>query len=166
MTAAAGVALRWARSAADRTPFSIFRRAPYDGGMILVILRTLWTLPTTAVGLAIGGICMPTGARWQLVDGVLECHGGGVAWLLEHVTLLPGGATAMTLGDVVLGRSTSALDLTRRHERVHVRQAHRWGPLFIPAYLLASLVAWLQRRGAYRGNAFERQAYADSDPKE
>ena len=134
--------------------------------MILVILRTLWTFPTTAVGLAVGGLCTPFGARWRLVDGVLECHGGGVAWLLEHATLLEGGAMAMTLGDVVLGRSAAALDVTRRHERVHVRQAHRWGPLFIPAYLLASAVAWLQRRGAYRGNAFEREAYAVSDGKE
>jgi len=133
--------------------------------MILVILRTLWTFPTTALGLLIGGLCVPLGTRWQFVDGVLECHGGGVAWLLEHATLLPGGATAMTLGDVVLGRSTAALALTRTHERVHVRQAHRWGPLFIPAYLLASLVALLQRRGAYRGNAFEREAYAASEPR-
>jgi len=134
--------------------------------MFLVLLRTLWTFPTTAVGLLIGGLCVPLGARWHLVDGVLECHGGGVAWLLEHATLLQGGALAITFGDVVLGRTPSALELTRRHERVHVRQAHRWGPFFIPAYLLASLIAWLQRRGAYRGNAFEREAYAVSNGRD
>jgi hypothetical protein len=134
--------------------------------MILGILRTLWTFPTTAVGLLVGGLCVPLGARWQWVDGVLECHGGGVAWLLEHATLLEGGALAITFGDVVLGRSTAALDLTRRHERVHVRQAHRWGPLFIPAYLLASLIAWVQKRGAYRGNSFEREAFAVSEGRD
>src|SRR3954453_8722528 len=127
------------------------------------MMRTLWCLPTTAVGLAVGGICLPLGSRCQRVSGVLEFHSGPVAWLLEHATLLEGGALAMTLGDVVLGRTPEALDMTRRHERVHVRQAHRWGPFFIPAYLLASLIAWLQKRGAYRGNAFEREAYAVSD---
>src|SRR5689334_3754907 len=65
------------------------------------VIRTLWTFPTTAVGLFVGGVCMPLGARWQWVDGVLECHGGGVAWLLEHATLLEGGALAITFGDVV-----------------------------------------------------------------
>lgn len=133
--------------------------------MLFSIARTLWTLPTTAVGLLVGGLCTPWGSRWQYVDGVLECHSGAVAWLLEHATPLAGGAMAITFGDVVLGCSPAALDLTRTHERVHVRQAHRWGPLFIPAYLLASLVAWLQKRGAYRGNAFEREAYAVSDGK-
>src|ERR1051325_5224152 len=131
--------------------------------MILVIFRTLWTFPTTAVGLLVGGVCTPLGARWQFVDGVLECHGGVVAWLLEHAVPLEGGATALTLGDVVLARTQAALDMTRRHERVHVRQAHSMGPIFIPAYFAASLIALVQKRGAYRGNVFEREAYAVSD---
>ena len=130
-----------------------------------VILRTLWTFPTTAVGLAVGGVCIPLGARCQWVGGVLEFHGGGVAWLLEHATLLDGGALAITFGDVVLGRTPAALDLTRTHERVHVRQCHRWGPFFIPAYLLASGIAWVKTREAYRNNAFEREAYAVSDAR-
>ena len=135
----------------------------YSAAMFWLALRTLWTFPTTAVGLLVGIACTPLGARWQRVTGVLECHGGGVSWLLEHATLLKGGALAITFGDVVLGRCRAALDLTRPHERVHVRQAHRWGPFFIPAYLLASLIAWLQRRDAYRDNIFEREAYAVSD---
>jgi len=65
----------------------------------------------------------------------------------------------MTLGHVVLGRDELLLDLTRDHERVHVRQCERWGPLFIPAYLLASL--WVKLRGGrpYEDNPFEREAY-------
>ena len=131
--------------------------------MIFKAARTLWTLPTTAVGLVVGGVCTPLGARWRMVDGVLECYGGAVAWLLKHAVPLKGGAMAITLGDVVLGRTREALDATRRHERVHVRQAHRWGPLYIPAYLLASVIAWLRRSGAYRGNVFEREAFAVGD---
>ncbi len=106
-------------------------------------------------------MCTPLGARWQFHSGVLECHGGGVAWLLEHATTLRGGASAITFGDVVLGRNQELLDVTRTHERVHVRQAHRWGPFFIPAYLTASVMAWARGQGAYRGNVFEREAYGD-----
>ena len=130
-----------------------------------IILRTLWTLPTTALGLLVGGVCWPLGARWRVVEGVLECHGGGVTWLLEHATVLEGGALAITFGDVVLGRSPAALDLCREHEHVHVRQAHRWGPLFVPAYLLASAVMWLRGRRGYRDNPFEAEAYAVSDAR-
>ena len=130
--------------------------------MLVTTLRTLWTLPTTSVGLLVGTVCTPFGARWQYVEGVLECHGGGVSWLLENATLLEGGALAITFGDVVLGRDKASLDLTRDHERVHVRQCHRWGPFFIPAYLTASGIAWLKKRDGYRGNIFEVEAYAVS----
>lgn len=133
--------------------------------MIAILARTAWTLPTTAVGLTIGAACLPFGAKWSLHSGVIEIHGGGVAWLLENATLLKGGALAITFGDCVLGRSQAALDLTRDHERVHVRQARKWGALFIPAYLAASLIAKLQRQDAYRGNIFEKEAFAISDAR-
>jgi hypothetical protein len=96
----------------------------------------------------------------QVVDGVLELHGGLVTLFLRHGTLLPGGASAMTLGHVVLGRDKAALDRTRKHERVHVRQCERWGPAFIPAYLLASLAQFYMGGNAYRDNPFEREAFA------
>jgi hypothetical protein len=131
-------------------------------------LQTLvyaWTFPTTAVGL----LAMTLGAvtstrvggrtRQRVVGGVLEVHGGLVTWLLTHCTLLEGGASAMTLGHVVLGRDEQLLDLTRDHERVHVRQCERWGPLFLPAYLLASVIIYLRGGRAYRDNPFEREAY-------
>jgi hypothetical protein len=66
----------------------------------------------------------------------------------------------MTLGHVVLGRNQQLLDFTRIHERVHVRQAERWGPLFIPAYLLLSVVVHFRGGRAYEDNPFEREAYA------
>ncbi|HVX86964.1 MAG TPA: hypothetical protein VH253_19425 [Phycisphaerae bacterium] len=127
--------------------------------MMMAIVRTVWVLPTTGVGLLVGVACLPTGARWRRHSGVIEIHGGGVSWLLEHATVLKGGAMAMTLGEVVLGVSEAALEVTRSHERVHVRQARRWGPLFIPAYVWASVVAMARGRHFYRGNAFEMEAY-------
>jgi hypothetical protein len=120
----------------------------------------LWTLPTSAFGLAFLPFIRISGGKYQVVDGVLELHGGLVGFFLRRCTLLAGGASAMTLGHVVLGRDELALDLTRDHERVHVRQAERWGPFFLPAYLGASLIQLLRGRRAYFDNPFEREAYA------
>lgn len=120
----------------------------------------LWALPTTMVGLTALAVAACFGrVGTRIVDGVLELHGGGIEVLLRRGTLLAGGASAMTLGHVVLGRDQHLLDLTRDHERVHVRQCERWGPLFIPAYVIASLIAWLSGRRAYRDNIFEQEAF-------
>lgn len=124
----------------------------------LRLLLYLWALPTTAVGLLFVPAAL-IGGGVQVVDGVLELHGGGVRFFLENFTLLPGGASAMTLGHVVLGRDRRALQTTRAHERIHVRQAERWGPFFLPAYVVASVVALLRGGDAYRDNAFEREAF-------
>ena len=124
-----------------------------------------WAFPNTAVGLlamTLAALCserVGSRTRQRVVDGVLEVHGGLVTWLLTHCTLLEGGASAMTLGHVVLGRDELLLDLTRDHERVHVRQCERWGPLFLPAYLLASAYIYVRGGRAYRDNPFEREAY-------
>ena len=67
---------------------------------------------------------------------------------------------AITLGHVVLGVSAAALDRCRIHERVHVRQYERWGPLFPLLYLASSAAALGRGRAAYSGNAFEREAFA------
>jgi hypothetical protein len=98
----------------------------------------------------------------QWVQGVLEFHGGFVTHLLSEWTLLEGGASAMTLGHVVLGRDVDTLQRTRAHERVHVRQCERWGPLFLPAYGVASLLAKWRGGDAYLDNAFELEAYAEA----
>jgi hypothetical protein len=129
------------------------------------VVTYAWAFPNTAVGLlamTLGALCSErVGGRTsqRVVDGVLEVHGGLVTWILTNCTLLEGGASAMTLGHVVLGRDEFLLDLTRDHERVHVRQCERWGPLFLPAYLLASFYIFLRGGRAYRDNPFEREAY-------
>jgi hypothetical protein len=66
----------------------------------------------------------------------------------------------MTLGHVVLARTRYLQDRCRSHERVHVEQYERWGPLFLPAYLFFSLRAWFNGKDAYRDNPFEQDAYA------
>lgn len=135
-----------------------FRRSA-GSGMIHRLVVYLWSLPTTAIGLCLGMPALVSGGRMQWVDGVLEIHGGFVTYFLSEWTLLEGGASAMTLGHVVLGRDRGCLDWSRAHERVHVRQCERWGPFFLPAYGIASIVVKLRRGDAYRDNPFEREAY-------
>lgn len=116
-----------------------------------------WAAPNTCLGILIGGLL---GGRFQLVDGVVEIQGPRLAWGLSRLWV---PAAAMTLGHCVLGCSREALVVTRRHERVHVRQYERWGPLFVPAYLAASLWLAIRGRDGYRDNPFERQAYDQCD---
>jgi hypothetical protein len=126
---------------------------------LVLLAAYLWALPWTVVGVAIGSIGLITGGRIQRRGGILEFYGGAVAWLLERTPGTGCGAAAMTLGHVVLGRTTAALDVTRQHELVHVRQYERWGPLFVPAYLLCSAIIWRRGGDGYRDNPFEREAY-------
>lgn len=123
-----------------------------------VLLRYLWSSPNSLLGLTLALLALPQG-RARVVEGVLEVHGPLLAWALARLVPIPGGAAAMTLGHVVLGRDARCLARTRAHERVHVEQCERWGPLFVPAYLAASL--WLMARGqdAYLDNPFEREAH-------
>jgi hypothetical protein len=112
-----------------------------------------WAAPTTLVGLAAGTLTLLTGGRVQARRGALEFHGGFARWFGELC-----GFGAMTLGHVIIGRSSLYLDVLRDHEQAHVRQVERWGPAFIPAYLAASLLAWRRGGHYYRDNWFERDA--------
>lgn len=127
------------------------------------LLRYLWAFPTTGLGLLFVPLALIGRGKVRLVQGVLEVQGGAVGWLLRQAVPLKGGALALALGHVVLGRDAEALDRTRAHERVHVRQAERWGPLFVPAYLLAGLLAGLRGGHPYLDNPFEREAFATTE---
>ena len=48
------------------------------------------------------------------------------------------------------------------HERVHVRQCERWGPFFVPAYLLAMLATRIMGGNPYWDNPFEAEARRES----
>ncbi len=125
------------------------------------LIRYIWAAPTTAIGLLllVSGLWR---VRARVVDGVLEAHGPALAWLLSHLTLMPEGASAMTLGHVVIARDRGSLESTRAHERVHVRQCELWGPLFVPAYLAASVWALLRGGDVYLDNWFEVEAFQAS----
>ena len=104
-----------------------------------------------------GIVGLATGGSAQRVGPTLEFYGGAVTWFLQSRLAR---ARGMTLGHVILGVSRPALETVRPHEWVHVRQYERWGPLFLPAYLLSSLVLWIAGREPYWENPFEVEAYA------
>src|SRR5947209_4513015 len=106
---------------------------------VLLWVRYVWAFPGTILGLCFVAAGLLTGGKVSIRNGILEIHGGIVAWTLQHCTPLSGGAQALTLGHVVLGRNETSLAECRAHEAIHVRQYERWGPFFLPAYLLASL---------------------------
>jgi hypothetical protein len=126
-------------------------------GSVNRYVRYLWAGPTTLIGLALAVASLRRG-HVAIVDGVIETHSPFLQRALASMTPLARGADAMTLGHVVIGRDARALELTRAHERVHVRQYEWWGPLFIPAYLLAGLCALLQGGHPYFDNRFDREA--------
>jgi hypothetical protein len=118
-----------------------------------MVAAYLWAGPNTCLGIAVGWLL---GGQFQIVDGVIEIHGERIADALNRLWQ---PAIAITLGHCVLGQTAAALDVTRTHERVHVRQYERWGPLFIPAYLAAWACLSCQGRDGYRENPFEVEAY-------
>ena len=128
-----------------------------------------WAAPWTLLGLLLALPLWLGGARWrwQPGEGGARAHGevaGGA--LARRLARWPGlrGFAAITFGHVVLALDADALPALRAHERVHVRQAQRWGPLFGPAYLLAGAWQLLRGRHPYWDNPFERQAYALGGP--
>lgn len=125
---------------------------------LITCFKYAWASPNTLAAIAIG---MLLRGRFAWVDGVIEIHGTGVAGALRR---MPVPARAMTMGHAVFGQDRYSLRVTRRHERVHVRQYERWGPFFISAYLVASLWLYFRRRDAYHDNPFEVEAYAIDTP--
>jgi hypothetical protein len=124
----------------------------------------LWAAPATLLGLSLVPIALLQGGSCRLVDGVIEAHGGIITRLLYRGLPWVGtGGAAMTLGHVVWGYNQTCLNQSRAHERVHVAQYERWGPLFIPLYLAATLVAYLRGLDPYLDNPFEQEAFRKTD---
>ena len=126
---------------------------------LLTVLRYLWALPNSALGLTLALLSRLAGeARAQVLHGVLEIYGAGVRRLLRRLLPTKSAVEALTLGHVVLACDLPTLESTRAHEAVHVRQYERWGPLFLPAYWIAGALAARRGGDAYRDNPFEKQA--------
>jgi hypothetical protein len=127
---------------------------------MLRVAAYLWALPVTLLGLLIVLMARASGGVQQRVDGVLEAAGGWPARVLLHGFPFSGPVAAITLGHVVVGVSLEALEQTRVHERVHVRQFEHWGVLMVLLYPLAGVIAALRGGNPYIDNVFEREARA------
>jgi hypothetical protein len=117
----------------------------------LKFLRVAWAAPWSLVGL----ILSPSFERRRIYRGALLCE--GARWPRR----LGWKYRAITFGHVVLCVD-EADDRLMDHELVHVDQYGRWGPFFIPAYLVAGAWAMLKGHKAYRDNHFEVAAVRDS----
>lgn len=137
------------------------RRARRRAGRLLRGLARAWAGPGSLVGLVLAVLARASGGVTRRHEGTLEVHGG----VLRRLMSFPGGRAvglrAITLGHVILARDAASLEEFRLHERTHVRQWERWGPLFPIAYLIASCGAWVRGEDPYRGNRFEREAWGD-----
>jgi hypothetical protein len=121
---------------------------------VLFVLGFVWALPTTIVGLVLG----------LLTFQVPRIHGGALVFDRRGARglaamLAASHRTAMAVGFVIVS-SVPVEGRLLAHEREHVRQAMRWGPFFIPAYLLLAVPY------GYRRHPMERRARlaAGEDP--
>lgn len=125
------------------------------------LLAYAWAGPYSLVGLLFGAVAVVFGARARIHDGALEFGGGRLGACFARLRA-PFCFCAITFGHVILGTDAATLAAARAHEQVHVRQYERWGPLFIPAYLLSSLVQLVLGHRPYLDNRFEREAYSQA----
>jgi hypothetical protein len=122
-----------------------------------MILRLLWALPCTSIGLCGALMVLAMGGRARWHSGALEVtYRPKLADCGARARALP--FRAIVFGHVILSVSAEELQRIGPHERVHVAQYERWGPLFLLAYPASSLWQWLRGRSPYRDNAFEVQA--------
>jgi len=128
---------------------------------LTAMLAIAWASPWTLFGLTNGILAVATGGQVRRRGRVLEFSGGWASLFLKTFPLVS-GASAVTFGHVILGRSPDALNAVRGHELVHVRQYERWGPVFVPAYLFWWVALWLAGRNPYFDNPFEREAFDEA----
>ncbi|HEY2803119.1 MAG TPA: hypothetical protein VGJ67_04290 [Actinomycetota bacterium] len=95
-------------------------------------LGFVWTLPNTLLGLAAGAL---TFRRPRVVEGALVFDSGpcGLTAVMRAFD-----RAAMTLGYVIVS-SEPVEGRLLRHEQHHIEQYRRWGPFFIPVYLLLAI---------------------------
>ena len=112
-------------------------------------MRYVWAGPWTLVGLLLSAFFR----RRYVARSVLVAEGADWPFRLGW------RYRAITLGHVIL--CVDELDpATFDHELVHVRQYERWGPLFVPVYLVSSAWSLMRGRHPYRDNPFEVAARA------
>ncbi len=131
--------------------------SPLDRGLIGRTARLLWAAPCSAIGLVLAVVPLALGGSAAWHRGALEVtYRHDQAGCGKLADALP--FRGIVFGHVILAVTAQELAWIGPHERVHVDQYERWGPLFLPAYGLSSLWQWLHGRSPYWYNHFEVQA--------
>ena len=119
--------------------------------------RRVWAAPCSVLGLLIGAWPLALGGRIARRDGAIEItYRERLAGCGRLARALP--FRGIVFGHVILAVTGEELARIRAHERVHVEQYERWGPLFFLAYGASGLWQLLHGRRPYWDNAFEVQA--------
>jgi hypothetical protein len=119
--------------------------------------KLLWASPCSAVGVLLAAVPVGLGGRAAWRRGALEVtYRQRLAGCGKLARSLP--FRGIVFGHVILAVTDEELRRIGPHERVHVAQYERWGPLFFPAYGLSSLWQLLRGRSPYWYNHFEVQA--------
>jgi hypothetical protein len=111
-----------------------------------------WTSPNTLLGLLLGALTFQV-PRLESGLIVFDRVPRGLTWLMPRL-----GRSAMTVGFVILS-SVRMEGRLLAHERHHVQQYMRWGPLFIPVYFLLAIPF------GYRRHPMERAAERAAGPR-
>lgn len=123
------------------------------------IWSLLWAAPCSVVGMVLAAIALLAGGRARWSSGALEVtYRESEAQCGRLARKLP--FRGIVFGHVILAVTRDELLRIGPHERVHVQQYERWGPLFFLAYGASSLWQLLRGRSAYWDNYFEVQARA------
>ena len=123
-------------------PLAVIPLVAWDRAPIWArFLSYMWALPTSAVAFPFVMANGVSGGQTILWHGVIEIQGPLVRYFLSRSFVR---ASAMTLGHVILCCDNDCRNRFRAHELVHVQQAERWGPMFLPFYL--GMMAWTWRR--------------------
>ncbi len=122
-------------------------------------MSLLWASPCSAVGVVLACIPLLAGGQAKWAAGALEVtYRENEASCGRLARKFP--FRGIVFGHVILAVTRDELLSIGPHERVHVQQYERWGPLFFFAYGASSIWQFLQGRSAYWDNCFEVQARA------
>lgn len=123
----------------------------------LRLIKVLWALPCSVVGLTLAALVLAAGGRVRLSAGALEVtyrrsqvQCGRLAQVLPF--------RGIVFGHIIVAVTEEELIAIGPHERVHVQQYERWGPLFFLAYGASSLWQLARGHNPYWHNHFELQA--------
>lgn len=124
---------------------------------VIKVAKLLWAAPCSTVGLALTAVLLVIGAKARWASGALEVtYRHSLAGCGTRARNL--NCRGIVFGHVILAVTREELRSIGAHERVHVEQYERWGPLLFFAYGASSLWQFVNRRSPYWHNHFEVQA--------